>query len=386
MAILYDARGNEWQGSIDQIVGGSVADSRTLSVTLSTLNSSTIMELNGQNTAVWALSGTWSGVVSFFAAVDGVNYFPISVTNYETVVTSSTVSDNGLYMMNCAGFQSVQAQLSSYISGALVISSRASTAQSSVVTTSAATSNVDVVNTPAVTISGTPDVNAAVSSVAGTVAASIAGTVNVDVTNTPSVNATISGTPSVNAAITNSPTVAVSSVSGTVTTSISGTPSVNIANSPTVAVSSVAGTVATSIAGTVNTNSVVTSVAGTVNVQPPVSNLCVTATGAAGAAVTATLPAPGAGLFHFISLIQIQHVATAALTAAATPVLVTTTNLNGPIFDFQANAAAQGVSETQFLSPTLAIQSAVANTATTIVCPATPNVIWRVNVFYYTAI
>jgi hypothetical protein len=120
-------------------------------------------------------------------------------------------------------------------------------------------------------------------------------------------------------------------------------------------------------------------------VRPKSSDLLVTNTGAAAAAVTLTLPAAGAGLFHYITKLEVSAIASAARTAAATPVIVTTTNLSGSLaFSFQANAAAQGVSERQvndFESP---LKSSVANTATTIVAPATTSVIWRVTAYYYT--
>src|SRR5207248_321800 len=78
------------------------------------------------------------------------------------------------------------------------------------------------------------------------------------------------------------------------------------------------------------------------------SLLAQTATGTAGAAVTLTLASGGAGLFHYITYIQIAKFATALLTAAATPVLVTTTNLsNTPAFSFSAAASAQGTNEVQ---------------------------------------
>lgn len=108
----------------------------------------------------------------------------------------------------------------------------------------------------------------------------------------------------------------------------------------------------------------------------------VTATGAAAAAVTLTLPAV-AGKFHYITEIQVVKFATALLTAGATPVLVTTTNLDGaPALSFTAAASAAGTSEVQQFEPALPIRSAVVNTATTIVCPATTATIWRVTVFY----
>jgi hypothetical protein len=110
----------------------------------------------------------------------------------------------------------------------------------------------------------------------------------------------------------------------------------------------------------------------------------VTATGASGAAVTATLPAAGAGLFHYITEIQIVKFAVALLTAGATPVIVTTTNLTGsPAFSFAADAALQGTTEKQQFETTQPMKSTTANTATTIVCPATTNLIWRINCLYY---
>lgn len=111
--------------------------------------------------------------------------------------------------------------------------------------------------------------------------------------------------------------------------------------------------------------------------------LAVTQTGLSGAAVTATLPAAGVGTFHYITLIQIVKFAAALLTAGTTPVLVTTTNMPGsPIFSFNADAAAAGTSQIQQFEPAMPIGHGGANTATTIVCPATTGIIWRVNVWY----
>ncbi len=109
--------------------------------------------------------------------------------------------------------------------------------------------------------------------------------------------------------------------------------------------------------------------------------LGVTATGAAAAAVTLTLPAV-ASQFHYISHIEITKYCTLAITGTATPVLVTTTNLAGnPVFTFDT-AQAIGTSLNRNYEPSSELRSAVVNTATTIVCPATTNVIWRVNVWY----
>lgn len=113
------------------------------------------------------------------------------------------------------------------------------------------------------------------------------------------------------------------------------------------------------------------------------AELAVTATAAAGVGVTATLPAPPAGSSHYVALIQVVRYATAALAGGGVPLLVTTTNLPGnPVLDFSSQAAAEG-DEVQVLSPAKPLKSAAAATQTTVVCPATANVIWRVNVWYH---
>lgn len=112
----------------------------------------------------------------------------------------------------------------------------------------------------------------------------------------------------------------------------------------------------------------------------------VTATGAAGAAVTLTLPAPGAGLYQHISRLLVSRFASALLTAAAAPVTVTSTNLPGSrAIDFPADAAAQGTIYSEIVEGMVPLRASAANTAVTIVCPATTGVIWRVTADYYNA-
>lgn len=115
------------------------------------------------------------------------------------------------------------------------------------------------------------------------------------------------------------------------------------------------------------------------------ANNSVTNTAASGSAVTLTLAAPGAGLFHHICYLSIVLYAAAAITGGATPILVTSTNLVGSNVWTFPTAQAIGTSYEYRVEPTTPIRSSVANTATTIVCPATTSVIWRVNVFYYTS-
>jgi hypothetical protein len=106
--------------------------------------------------------------------------------------------------------------------------------------------------------------------------------------------------------------------------------------------------------------------------------------GAAGAATTLTLAAPGLGLRHYLTYLSINRFAAAVLTASATPVAVTSTNLPGALaFTFEADAAALGSmirTREEFGYPLVASAS---NTATTIICPATPGVIWRMTAGFY---
>lgn len=124
---------------------------------------------------------------------------------------------------------------------------------------------------------------------------------------------------------------------------------------------------------------------------PIVSNLTftptlVTTVGTAGAATTLTIPAPGAGLRQYLTYLSINRFATALLTAGTAPVNVTTTNLPGTLaFSFPAEAAAQGTIDRWREDFAYPLASSALNTNTTIVCPATTGVIWRVTAGYFVA-
>lgn len=102
-------------------------------------------------------------------------------------------------------------------------------------------------------------------------------------------------------------------------------------------------------------------------------------TAATGA--TITLPAPAAGQFHHISAIELILYTSATRTGSATPVSVTSTNLNGFRRLF-ATAAAIGTVVQYELSTVVPMHSQVAATASTIVLPAVTGGIWAYNVIY----
>lgn len=114
------------------------------------------------------------------------------------------------------------------------------------------------------------------------------------------------------------------------------------------------------------------------------SNLHVTVTAAANTAATATLPAAGAGMFHYITSISCYRNATAALAGSAT-LIITTTNLPGsPAWSVGNAMIAGGTEKDVDYRPTTPLRSSVANTATTVVMPAAgAAVLNRINVSYY---
>lgn len=117
-----------------------------------------------------------------------------------------------------------------------------------------------------------------------------------------------------------------------------------------------------------------------------ITPLVATVTAAAGVIATLTLAAPGLGLRHYLTYLRITRFATALLTPAATPVLVTTANIPGTlVFSMPAEAAAQGtvfVYQEDFAYP---IATTAQNTATSITGPVTTGVIWRITAGYYVA-
>jgi hypothetical protein len=117
---------------------------------------------------------------------------------------------------------------------------------------------------------------------------------------------------------------------------------------------------------------------------PRGADLAVTATAAASAAVTCTLPAAGAGLFHYITRINIMKYATAAMTGAATPIIVTSTNLPGSLAWTTPTALAIGTQYETDVQGSSPLKSLASNTITTIVAPVNTSAIWRINVYYFT--
>lgn len=123
--------------------------------------------------------------------------------------------------------------------------------------------------------------------------------------------------------------------------------------------------------------------ADTVHVLP--ADLWVTATAAVNASVTCTLPAPPAGLFHYIVFMELVKLYSVIGVAAGAGVIITSTNLPGsPAWTTGQSASPAGTVATAIqISPAVPIKSLVAATATTFVAPAQLQTIWRWNVSYF---
>jgi hypothetical protein len=107
-------------------------------------------------------------------------------------------------------------------------------------------------------------------------------------------------------------------------------------------------------------------------------------TAAVGVTLTLTLPSIP-GLRHYIDELVITRSATAVLTASATPVVVTTTNLPGPLaLTFGQDVAGIGIDrEVRISGGPGGLAATALGTNTTIVMPAYVGVIWRANCLYH---
>ena len=115
--------------------------------------------------------------------------------------------------------------------------------------------------------------------------------------------------------------------------------------------------------------------------------LHVTATAAVNTSSTATLPAAGAGLFHYITSAQLTKLYSVVGVAAGTGVIITSTNLPGtPAWTTEQAAGAVGTAPLVIdYEPTTPLKASAANIATTFVAPAQLQTIWRWNISYFTA-
>jgi hypothetical protein len=141
MAQLFDARGNEFAGTLDTIGGQTFTDARTSFGTLGALNAELVMDIQGKAVAMFDIR-TAAGALSivFEGTVDGTNYYAlpgfaqsqnlagtlIQEAFVNTIVVATTTS--GIYEVGCTGFRRIRARVSAYTSGNVVVAGRATAA------------------------------------------------------------------------------------------------------------------------------------------------------------------------------------------------------------------------------------------------------------------
>jgi len=116
------------------------------------------------------------------------------------------------------------------------------------------------------------------------------------------------------------------------------------------------------------------------------STLTQSSAGAANGALTVTLPAAGAGLFHYITGVEITRVNGATVTTVGTPLSITTTNLQGARKWTVGNLIVAGgtLIDVNIDRSSAPLKSVTANTSTTIVMPVPGTTVqWQCNVDYY---
>lgn len=139
MSQILDARGNEWQGSLDQLGGIPIVDARVASFVIGVLNAEVVVDLNGKATCSFDVR-TVAGNLTFLCegTVDGVNYFllPMFINQQllagvlltEQYVSSVVVAttQSGFYVAGVTGLKKVRIRISAYTSGNITVTPRAS--------------------------------------------------------------------------------------------------------------------------------------------------------------------------------------------------------------------------------------------------------------------
>lgn len=128
MAILYDARGNEYTGTIDHINGVTITDARAATANLGVLNAETLTYLNGDGTVSVQITGTWVGTISFDASTDGTNYFAVPLINQASEVVATTTTANAVFRGDVGAYRIFRVRMSSYTSGTAIVAVRGSLA------------------------------------------------------------------------------------------------------------------------------------------------------------------------------------------------------------------------------------------------------------------
>lgn len=85
---------------------------------------SLVLEVDGHNSAIAQVTGTWSGVVAFEGTVDDTNWFAISGTPIPTGSATSSTENNGQWSFTVSGLIKIRLRVSPLNSGSVECSIR----------------------------------------------------------------------------------------------------------------------------------------------------------------------------------------------------------------------------------------------------------------------
>jgi hypothetical protein len=147
MAQILDARGNEFQGAVDQVGTGSITDGRTAGATLNAVNSEVAMDIYGKAVAVFEIRAAANVATYVFeASVDGTNFYPVPVRPMpgstiggaaisEGLIVSQTLAAAAAaaYAVSATGYRRVRCRVSAFTSGSAVVTGRATIADYAII-------------------------------------------------------------------------------------------------------------------------------------------------------------------------------------------------------------------------------------------------------------
>lgn len=96
------------------------------STSLGTLNAAAVVSTQGRGVISFAISGTWSGIISFEATVDGSNWISVYGISAPNRLNLNSTASNDNVLIDCAGYSSVRARMSAYTSGSATVATDAS--------------------------------------------------------------------------------------------------------------------------------------------------------------------------------------------------------------------------------------------------------------------
>lgn len=146
MAVLFDARSNEYAGSLDIIGGQTFTDARVSSATLGALNAELLMDIHGKAVAFFEIRSAASNASYVFeGTIDGTNYFTlparsvvgtiVAAVQSDTIVSVvvSTAAISAVYAISATGWRRVRCRVSAYTSGNAVVTGRATEADYAII-------------------------------------------------------------------------------------------------------------------------------------------------------------------------------------------------------------------------------------------------------------